>query len=72
MLRRSFNKLRYDFPKLSNELYLLYSVKAINDIANSRGLVPTTLVFGTNPSLFTPTAELKNNTERFSLMASAR
>jgi hypothetical protein len=52
MLRRTFNKLRYGFPKLSNELCLLYSVKAINDTANSRDLVPTTLVFGTIPRLF--------------------
>jgi hypothetical protein len=69
-LRKTFNKLKYDFPDCSDELALLYAIKARNDTSNAKGIVPSTLLFGTMPRILED--EPAGNLKRYQLMALAR
>jgi hypothetical protein len=67
-----------DLPGIGDDLALFYALKARNDVANPKGVVPSMLVFGTMPRLF-PTeidSELDSRTatnhERFEATKSAR
>jgi hypothetical protein len=77
-LQKIFQRVKTDFPGIGDNLALLYAVKARNDVANPKGLVPSMLVFGTMPRLF-PTekdSELDSRTainhERYEAMKPAR
>lgn len=50
-LRRIYNKVKTDTPRLSGRQALSLSIKAINDTARPNGLVPTLLVLGVMPRL---------------------
>jgi hypothetical protein len=50
-LRRVFEKLRHDHPRLTDDMLLSLAVKAINECPNVLGFTPTTLVFGIQPKL---------------------
>jgi hypothetical protein len=51
VLRRTYEILRAEIPNTSKELILQMAVKAINDTAGPKGLVPTLLVFGAYPRI---------------------
>jgi hypothetical protein len=76
--KRTFQRVKTDFPGIGDDLALLYAVKSGNDVANLKGLVPSILVFGTMPRLL-PTeidSELDSRTAtnhgRYEAMKSAR
>jgi hypothetical protein len=77
-LRKTFQRVKTDFPGIGDELALLYAVKARNDVANPKGLVPSMLVFGTMPRLFSNETDSEvdsrtaTNCERYKAMKSAR
>ena len=50
-LRDTYRKLKLDFPKMSRQLVLALSIKAMNDTLGPEGIVPSALVFGEFPSL---------------------
>ena len=50
-LRDTYRKLKIDFPKMSRQLLLALSIKAMNDTLGPEGIMPSTLVFGEFPSL---------------------
>jgi transposase InsO family protein len=56
-LRKTFQRVKTDFLGIGEDLALIYAVKARNDVANPKGLVPSMLVFGTMPRLF-PTDQI--------------
>ena len=51
MLRRMYNKVTMDYPRISRDLRLALSVKAVNDTAGPDGNVPSLLVFGVLPKI---------------------
>ena len=51
VVRRVYEKLKHDDPTMSPELRLSTTFRCINDSAGTDGIVPTLLVFGTNPKL---------------------
>lgn len=71
-LRRVFNKIKHENPKMPRELTLSLALKALNDTMGPEGLVPTLLVFGTLPRF--PTVESSNagQFERMNALESAR
>ena len=72
-LRRTYNKVHSDFPRLDDATILSLSVKAINDCAGPRGLCPTLLVFGVLPQLPVPSKQdHATQTERYRAAALAR
>ena len=72
-LRRCYNKIRADFPKLSDELLLAMATKAMNDTAGPSGLIPTLLVFGCMPRNVTiPPTEYPAQKERIRAAQLAR
>ena len=73
VLRRCYNKIRTDFPKLSDELLLAMATKAMNDTAGPSGLIPTLLVFGCMPRNVTiPPEEYPAQKERIRAAQLAR
>ena len=72
-LRRLYNKIHRDFPRLPDPVTLSIAIKAINDTTGPRGLCPTLLVFGTLPQLPSPSRRHHpSQTERFKAAADAR
>lgn len=61
-----------NYADLSDALRLRFAVKALNDTAGIKGLVPSLLVFGTIPSLGNTGANWLNQEERFKAMHAAR
>lgn len=51
LLRKISKILLQEHPRLSSAMRLRYAVKALNDTAGDKGLVPSMLVFGVTPSL---------------------
>jgi hypothetical protein len=72
-LRRTFNKVSLEYPNVPREVLLQLVVYALNTSANSHGLVPCLLVFGTLPRLpvVSETDPVSNN-DRFKSLATAR
>ena len=54
-LRRAFNIIKAEMPGTIADVILQAAVKAINDTAGPRGLVPTLLVFGSYPRITSAT-----------------
>lgn len=52
-LRKTFRKLMSAYPKADKHLTLSLSVKAMNDTLGPAGVVPSALVFGEYPPVFT-------------------
>ena len=48
-LRQVYDKVKANFPAIEAEYALQIAVKAVNDTAGPKGLVPTLLVFGIVP-----------------------
>ena len=73
-LKRIYNKLKEEEPGLSNELTLSIAVNGMNMTANTEGLIPTLLVFGTVPKIALGNIEHLTRTQkqRFTAMESAR
>lgn len=71
-LRRLYDKVRADNVNLSEERALSLAVKACNDTAGPKGLVPTLLVFGTMPRMPLRPHELPGNVSRLKSMIAAR
>lgn len=73
-VRRVFNKVRHDHPKISQELALAMSQKAINETAGPNGIVPVLLVYGTMPRyrMAGMASKLVPNSERYQIMDTAR
>ena len=72
-LRRLYNKVHRDYPRLSDHLTLAIAVKAINDTTGPKGLCPTLLVFGVLPQLPSPSRRTHpTQLERFRAAAAAR
>lgn len=67
-LRRGFCILTKTYPTLSHNMRLRLTVKALNDTAGSRGLVPSLLVFGTITSLGNTESNLTDQQERIKAM----
>lgn len=59
-LRRAYNIIKTDLPKLSHHEVLQYAVKSISDRVGPNGLVPTLLVYGALPRLVLPTENLNS------------
>ena len=72
LLRRTFEKLSIDYPRLPKTTRLALAVKAGNDVTNSDGLVPSLLVFGVLPKLPDLSRIPSNQRERFRALAAAR
>jgi transposase InsO family protein len=74
VLRRVYLKTRHDHPKVSQELALAFSQKAINETIRTDGLVPTLLVYGSMPRFRAAglDARLHPNSEYFRSVATAR
>jgi transposase InsO family protein len=74
VLRRVYLKTRHDHPKLSQELALAYSQKAINETIGSDGIVPILPVYGSMPRFRAAGLDSRRqpNSERFRCMATAR
>lgn len=53
-LRTVMRKLNLDFPGVNKSLLLQMAVKAANDTLGPEGLVPSSLVFGELPRIYTP------------------
>lgn len=64
--------LHKDHPSLTDNLKLRLAVKALNDTAGLKGLVPSLLVFGKIPYLENTNANLPDQEERFRAMHLAR
>lgn len=71
-LRRIYRMLTDNYPELSDNLRLRFSIKALNDTAGTKGLVPSLLVYGTIPSLGNTGADLPDQEDRFTALAAAR
>jgi transposase InsO family protein len=71
VLRGAYLKTRHDHPKLSQQLALACSQKAINETIGTAGIVPTLLVYGSMPRFHAAglDARLQPNSERFRCMA---
>ncbi|KAI1003444.1 hypothetical protein K3495_g4765 [Podosphaera aphanis] len=50
-LRRSYKIINEELPDTSKEIKLQMAIKAINDTAGPKGIVPTLLVFGAYPRI---------------------
>jgi hypothetical protein len=74
VLRRVFPKTRHDHPKISQELALAYSQKAINETIGTDGIGPALLMYGSIPRFPAAglDARLQPNSEIFRCMATAR
>jgi hypothetical protein len=74
VLGRVYLKTRHDHPKLSQELALAHSQKAINENRGTDGIVTTLLAYGSMPRFRAAglDARLQPNSERFRCMATAR
>ncbi len=72
-LRRLYNKIHTDFPRIQDEVALAIAIKAINDTTGPKGLCPTLLVFGILPQLPTPSRrDHPSQSDRFRAAALAR
>jgi len=71
MLRRIYNKVGMEFPKIPAEVRLSLSVKAMNDSAGPDGLVPSLLVFGVLPTMPIVRARSTTQEQRIEAMAEA-
>lgn len=74
-LRSTFRKLKIDYPVLPDDIALSVSVKTLNDTLGPEGIVPTVLVFGDYPRLYTLSEELPSrltNEQRAALVTTAR
>jgi hypothetical protein len=69
-LRNCYNKLKHDYPGISDELALSCAVKAANDTMESEGIVPTTLLFGIIPRV--ADENLPSQSQRSKCIAAAR
>lgn len=72
-LRNIYDKLRFEFPQVAQDVLLQCSIYAINATAGPNGLVPCLLVFGMFPRLpgVLSTGAIQNDL-RFSIMQAAR
>lgn len=74
-LRTIFRKIKAEFPKINRNLALALSVKSINDTLGPEGFVPSSLVFGEFPQVYTKSESKKNrptNLERSRMVNYAR
>lgn len=71
-LRRIFRLLAETHPNLSDNFKLRLTVKALNDIAGPKGLVPSVLVCGMLPLLVNTEANLVNQEDSFRARHAAR
>jgi hypothetical protein len=71
-LRRVYSRVRHDYPTLPETLSLRFACKALNDTANSLGLVPSLLVYGVLPRFPMSRTELPDQQTRMAAMATAR
>lgn len=67
-----YRTLRDRYPDLSDSPRLRCEVNALNDTADTNGLVPSLLVFGTIPSLGDTESELADQEQRFNEITAAR
>lgn len=59
-LRKIFIIMAEEHPNSSNALKLHYAIKALNDTAGEKGLVPSGLVFGVTPFPVNTDANLRD------------
>lgn len=52
-LRSTFRKMRIQYPNAEDDMLLSFAVKAMNDTLGPEGFVPSALVFGEYPHVFT-------------------
>lgn len=73
-IRRIYNKVRRDHPKITQELALAMAQKAMNETTGPDGIVPMLLVYGTMPRcrMAGLATKLQPNSERFKIMETAR
>jgi len=50
-LRRAYDIIRKELPRLPKQFALQTAMKAVNDTAGPEGIVPTLLVFGAYPRI---------------------
>ena len=71
-LRRIFDKINLDAPRIDPHLALQIAVKAMNDTMGPEGLVPSMLVFGVLPRMPPRQADLPGHEERMRALRAAR
>ncbi|CDF33317.1 unnamed protein product [Chondrus crispus] len=71
-LRQVYNKFKADFPTIDAEYALQIAIKAVNDTAGPRGLVPTLLVFGIAPRTLVSPLDLPHQKKRMQALVTAR
>lgn len=71
-LRIIYRILSENYPNLSGNIRINFSVKALNDTAGLKGLVPSLLVFGTILSLGSKGVDMTDQGTRFKAMHVAR
>lgn len=71
-LRRIYIKIRIDTPTPPTDTALRISTKALNDIVDPNGLVPSLLVFGTLPRVPCLNSNLQGQRERMKAISTAR
>jgi len=71
-LRRIFNKVKYENPKMDRNVALKLAVKACNDTLGPEGLVPSVLVFGCMPRFPSVDSTIPAQKERMLALQEAR
>lgn len=71
-IRRIFRILAAKHPALTRAMRLRYAIKAINDTAGEKGLVPSTLVFGVTTSLGNSNVNVPEQSKRITDLKQAR
>jgi Reverse transcriptase (RNA-dependent DNA polymerase) len=71
-LRRTYLKVRMDYPQIQPQLALRLAIKALNDTAGPEGLVPSLLVFGVLPRFPVSHTQLPDQQTRMAALSAAR
>ena len=71
-VRRSYGKVRADYPQARKEIPLSIAVKAMNDTIGEKGRVPPFLAFGITPRFPIISTELLAQAERMKTLTSAQ
>ena len=56
-IRRAFNRIRTDYPRVNKKVRLYIATKAVTNKAGSEGITPTLLLFGATPKIALPNLE---------------
>ena len=71
-MRRIFNKISHDYPKVPKRFVLKIAVKAMNDTMSENALVPSRLVFGILPRFPILNTKLPKQRERMDMIKKAQ